>query len=190
MLTFVQTPNPSGQAGPAPVRAKKLSKTSPSLATSGLARRTRAPSPIPSLSWASEVSESQAPSLSPYVWFAKGNLLDGVNRHEEALEAFAHATRLKPDYAEAWSNKGNILAKLGRHVEAHDAHSRAIELQPRDAVLWFNSASGCILAGERKDALKSLSRAIQLDPKFKKNAKEDEDFKSLWDDEEFKKIVS
>ena len=42
-------------------------------------------------------------------------------------------------------------------------------------------------AGTR--ALENLSYAIQLDAKYKEMSKKDEDFKNLWDDEDFKKLT-
>jgi hypothetical protein len=45
------------------------------------------------------------------------------------------------------------------------------------------------MSDDKKNALKNLSTAIKIDSKYKKEAKNDEDFKNLWDDPEFKKIV-
>jgi len=46
------------------------------------------------------------------------------------------------------------------------------------------------LKGDRGNALKHLSKAIELNPEYKELAKKDEDFKILWDDEEFKNITT
>ena len=43
--------------------------------------------------------------------------------------------------------------------------------------------------GEKKGALLSLKKAIELDEQRGKDAKKDEDFKALWEDDDFKKLV-
>lgn len=51
---------------------------------------------------------------------------------------------------------------------------------------------GCVSAhnGDKAEALKSLAEAIRYDTGVKAKVKQDPDFKTLWDDEEFKKLVN
>ena len=97
---------------------------------------------------------------------------------------------LKPDYAEAWDSRGFALAKLGRYDEALKAIDKAMELKPDFAEALFHKACTYSRRGDKENALKHLSKAIDLDAKFKEEAKSDDDFKNLWDDEDFKTIVS
>ena len=122
--------------------------------------------------------------------YNRGVTLGKLGRHEEALKAFDKAIELKPDYAAAWNNRGNALDKLGRHEEALEAFDKAIELKPDDAYIWYGKACAYSLIGDKENALKNLSKAIDLDAKYKEEVKSDEDFKNLWDDEDFKRIVS
>ena len=39
------------------------------------------------------------------------------------------------------------------------------------------------------EGLSKLKKAIEIDPSWKEDAKKDEDFKRLWDDADFKKLV-
>jgi len=55
---------------------------------------------------------------------------------------------------------------------------------------WYNKARRYALKGDKSNALENLSKAIGLDAQFKEEAKSDKDFKKLWDDEDFLKIVS
>jgi tetratricopeptide (TPR) repeat protein len=55
-------------------------------------------------------------------WFNKGVTLAGVERFDEALEAYDQALEIDPDYAEAWFDKGVALDGLGQHDEAKRAH--------------------------------------------------------------------
>ncbi|CUT05214.1 TPR end-of-group domain-containing protein, partial [Candidatus Kryptonium thompsonii] len=95
-----------------------------------------------------------------------------------------------PDFAEAWNNKGAILGELGKYKEALEAINKAIELKPDYPDAWYNKACIYSLKGDRGNALKHLSKAIELNPEYKELAKKDEDFKILWDDEEFKNITT
>ena len=123
-------------------------------------------------------------------WNNRGFALAKLGRYEEALEACDKAIELKPDYAEAWDSKGFALAKLGRYEEALEACDKATELKPDYAEAWYNKAWSYSLKGDRENALQNLSKAIGLDAKYKEKAKSDEDFKNLWDDEDFKRMMS
>jgi len=122
-------------------------------------------------------------------WNNKGVALGKLNRYDDSLNAYEKAIALKPDDADAWANKGFVLDKLNRHDDALKAHEKAIELKPNDSNAWFNKACCCSLLKNKFEALKSLAKAIQLDPKYKKMAKSDEDFKGLWEDEDFRKLT-
>ena len=48
-----------------------------------------------------------------------------------AREAFARATSLAPDYAEAWGYRGRLAFEAGRFAAAQRAYTRASELEPQ-----------------------------------------------------------
>ena len=123
-------------------------------------------------------------------WFGKGVTLWELGRYEEELKAFDKSIELKPDDDSAWYNKGVALGKLGRYEEELKAYDKAIELKPDDDSAWYNKACYYSLRGDKENALKNLLKAIELDAKFKEEAKKDEDFKNLWDDEDFKKVIA
>ena len=123
------------------------------------------------------------------VWTNKGDALVDLGRYEEALKASEKAIELNPDLAEAWANKGDALGGLGRYDEALKASEKAIELNPDLADAWYGLACVYSLKDDEENALKNLSKAIELNPKCKEDAKKDKDFKNLWDDEDFKKLV-
>lgn len=58
----------------------------------------------------------------------KGNVLDDLNRKEEALASYDKALEIKPDYAIAWYNKGNVLSDLNRKAEALICYEHIIQL--------------------------------------------------------------
>ncbi|MDD2891011.1 MAG: tetratricopeptide repeat protein [bacterium] len=119
----------------------------------------------------------------------RGIALYFEGKYEIALKAFDEAIKLAPKDAIVWDNKGLMLNKLGKYEEAMQAHNKAIGLDPKNATAWYNKACIYSLKSDKNNAFKILSKAIELDANFKEQAKKDEDFESLWNDEDFKRIV-
>jgi len=136
-----------------------------------------------------ELLEEVGVQPKPEDYFNRGIHLYYKGKYELALKAFEKAIELKPDYAKAWYSKGVILGKLGRREEELKAYEKAIELKPDYAEAWYNKACMYSLRGDKENALKNLSKAIELNSEDKEKAKKDEDFKNLWDDKDFKKLV-
>jgi tetratricopeptide (TPR) repeat protein len=84
---------------------------------------------------------------------------------------------------------GVALGNLRRYEEAIEKYKEALRLNPRLAEAWYNKACAFSLWGKKKDALENLNKTIKLDAKYKEKAKTDEDFKNLWEDEDFKRLV-
>ena len=123
-------------------------------------------------------------------WINRGFALGKLSRYDEALEALDKAIELKPGYAPAWNSRGFVLIKAGRYDEALEALDEAIKLKSDYASAWYNRACAYSRKEDKENARNHLSKAIELDAKYKEKAKSDEDFKNLWDDEDFKMIVS
>lgn len=123
-------------------------------------------------------------------WIGKGQILSSINRDEEAIVAFEKALTLNPNRFDVWGMKASALSKLGRYDEAIATLNKALELAPNNAVNIYNRACIYCLKGDKINALVDLEKAISLNPQFKSYAARDEDFKSLWDNEDFKKLTS
>jgi len=125
---------------------------------------------------------------------ASDYLLLGNAKYKEgdlpgAIEYYDKALTIDPKYADAWYNKGVALSDLKRYDEEIECYDKTLTINPKYANAWFSKA--CIYASkdDKSNALKNLSRAIELDNKYKDDAKKDEDFRNLWDVEDFKKLV-
>jgi tetratricopeptide (TPR) repeat protein len=59
-----------------------------------------------------------------------GNILQGVGRLREALDAYDATLELRPENAEAWNNRGVALYAEGQYDEAVQSYSHALELLP------------------------------------------------------------
>jgi len=131
-------------------------------------------------------------------WYYKGILCEKLNRYEEALNAFDKAIKnisipgKYDDYdnwKKAWQCKVSILEKLGRHEEARQVFDEAENLRSVEAKKWYELARESAFKGSKSDVRWRLSNAIELDTKYKDLAKKNAVFKTLWDDEDFKRIV-
>jgi Flp pilus assembly protein TadD len=122
-------------------------------------------------------------------WLFRGQVLEAAGRNDEALAPYQKSTELAPDNADSWQNLAGLYAKTGRFDEAIPCFSKAIELAPNQPVFIYNRGCCYCLKGDRINALADLLKAVTMNPQLKTHAQTDTDFKSLWEDADFKKIV-
>lgn len=122
-------------------------------------------------------------------YIMKGQVLHAMGQYDEAFQAFDRATSLDPGRWDVWGMKAASLAKTGKFDEAIISINKGIELAPNDPGNIYNRACIYSLKGDKSNALADLQKAISMNPSFKGNARKDEDFKSLYDDEDFKKLT-
>ncbi len=95
--------------------------------------------------------------------FALAQVLEGLKQHEDALNSYDNAIRLKPDLAAAHNNRGNVCFILQRYQAALESYDRAIQLN--DAFVEAHSNRGAVLRrmGHLETALGSFDKAITLE---------------------------
>ncbi len=87
-----------------------------------------------------------------------------VGAHERALEAFAGAMQMDPNYSEYHNERGCVLLAMGRHDEAVRDFHDAIRLSAPYAEVWTNLGQ-CLRAMDRaEDAVAAYSQALDLEP--------------------------
>ena len=122
-------------------------------------------------------------------YIMKGQMLHAMEQYDEAFQAFDKATSLDPGRGDVWEMKAASLAKTGKFDEAILSINKGIELSPNQPVNLYNRACIYCLKGDKANALADLEKAISMNPGFKENARKDEDFKNLYNDEDFKKLT-
>lgn len=122
-------------------------------------------------------------------WVAKGQVLYELKQYPSSMEAFTRATALDPRRSDVWGMKAGAEAKSGRFDQALISVNKGIELAPNNFVGIYNRACIYALKGDKAQALVDLQKALQMNPGIKKHAATDEDFKSLFDDDDFIKLI-
>jgi tetratricopeptide (TPR) repeat protein len=130
--------------------------------------------------------------LQPYEatnWIGKGQMLYALDRYDEALDAFNKYTLVDTTRTDVWGMKASTLSQLGRYEEAISVINGVLKNNPDDPSGVYNRACIYSIQGNKANALADLKRAIELEASFREYARTDEDFKSLYDDEDFKNLT-
>lgn len=92
-------------------------------------------------------------------------------------------------YSLGYFAKGYISNNRGKYKKAINNYDKAIEIDPKYATAYYNKACAYSLQSQKQECLTNLEICIAIDTSYKLMAKEDEDFKNLWSDEDFKKLT-
>jgi tetratricopeptide (TPR) repeat protein len=65
-----------------------------------------------------------------------------------------------------------------------------LKINPEDESSWYNKACAYSLMNKKSEALADLKGAIELNPSYKESAKSNKDFEKLWEDRDFRDIIT
>ena len=120
--------------------------------------------------------------------------LGNLQRYDEALADFNRSLELRPDHPDSFDDRGVTLIHLQRYEEALADFNRSLELRPADPNTVYNRACVYSHLHRASESLKDLKEAITRDDKFRKMARDDEDFGNLRSDPtlgpEFERLVA
>jgi len=122
-------------------------------------------------------------------WILKGQILQGLDRQQDACKAFDRAFKLNPSRTDVLGMKASSLSKSGRYDESLTLMNQGIELSPNSAENFYNRACIYCLKGDKRNALVDLKKAFGMNADLKRYALTDKDLKSLYDDKEFKELT-
>jgi Flp pilus assembly protein TadD len=126
------------------------------------------------------------------LWAELGHILVAKTEYEEAHESFVKAIDLNPDMSGLWNNLGYVRKEIGDIDGAIEAtlKSKSLSVTETDMnVANYNLACYYCLAGNRERSISCLSEALQADSSMKEWAKQDSDFDSIREDEDFIMLV-
>lgn len=85
--------------------------------------------------------------------------------YSEAIDAFKHAIKLKPDYAEAYYNLGHVYYNLHRYTEAIDAYKEAVKVKPNYVEAYISLGIVSSMLSRYDEAIEALKKAVKINPK-------------------------
>lgn len=101
-------------------------------------------------------------------WRMKGNTLDEMGYHEQALECYKHALELLPESDETWFSLGNCLFSLGRYAEEIVCYERALQYNPVMQKALINKGSTLHRLGRYKEALEAYDKVLKINYRLEK----------------------
>ncbi len=121
---------------------------------------------------------------APEVHFTHGNILAGLGRLEEAVDAYVAALRADPDFPavpEVRFNLGNVYFRLGLAEEAVAEWEEAVRRNPENAEARFNLGRGYLAMGEKGRAVREFESYLELRPDADDRASVQALIRDLWD---------
>jgi tetratricopeptide (TPR) repeat protein len=89
-----------------------------------------------------------------------------LGRHQDAIETYKQAIRIKPDFADAHYNRGVAYGSLGRYQDEIEAYKQAIRIKPNYAKAHYNLGIAYGSLGHHQDAIESYKQAIRIKPDY------------------------
>ena len=105
----------------------------------------------------------RAPNL-PQAHYAYGQAFSALGAHDRAEQAFAHAIKLQPRWADAWVNYGAALYRQGRMEDAKTAMNKALAADPSHRAAAANLGAFMRISGESEGGEKLLRALVARDP--------------------------
>jgi len=116
-------------------------------------------------------------------------LSEQLEKHDDAVHAFADAVLIEPDRSDYYNGMGLALYRAKSYKNALKAFAQATEVDPNDATARYNEACVLAVVGRRDEALSLLAEAISIDPRLMTTAQADADFASLKSSPKFNSLV-
>jgi len=111
-------------------------------------------------------TQAESAEFQALVWFQRGYQAQEAGKHEQAVQAYREAIRLRPDDALAWYNLGLAYEWLRRYQEAVQAYREAIRLKPDDASAWNSLGNALDELGQYQEAVQAYREAVRLKPDY------------------------
>ncbi|MGA2399418.1 MAG: tetratricopeptide repeat protein [Steroidobacteraceae bacterium] len=99
-------------------------------------------------------------------WFLRGNALQQLDTHPEAIENYGRALALQPDFLAALNNQGHSLRSLRQTAQSLQIFERALALQPAYPLALNNRGLALLDLKRTAEALRSFDDALACHPKF------------------------
>jgi Flp pilus assembly protein TadD len=113
------------------------------------------------------LEEALKKEVADKYWVDKGNELDKVGSHKQAIEAFTKAIAINSQNGAAYWHRGLAFDALGNHQQAIDDFSRALMLKPQSVgqdVIYVDRAVVHANIGNYNQAISDGDKAVEINP--------------------------
>ncbi|MEH6634748.1 MAG: tetratricopeptide repeat protein [Halioglobus sp.] len=86
--------------------------------------------------------------------------------NDEAVQNYAQALSIAPEYLDAHNNLGAALHALGNHEAAIRCYQKVISINPRDADAFFNQGNSFMSLGRYLQAVQCYQLSIEFRPLY------------------------
>jgi len=100
------------------------------------------------------------------LYVARGTVLDGLGKHDDAISDFTRAIALNPHDQIAYSNRATVYMASSRLELAIVDLTEVIRAEPANGMAYYNRATAYERSGERDKALDDYRSAARLLPLF------------------------
>ena len=116
-----------------------------------------------------EISREDDKEAAARAYFSAAYLLGEYvdkGNHEERINLYTKAIKLKPDFEIAFYNRGNAYDDMGKHKEAITDYTQAIKLKPDYENALYNRGLSYRKMGKCEEAIADFTQAIKLKPDY------------------------
>jgi len=107
----------------------------------------------------------QSSFKDPLLWNKLGLAFQQQSNFHNALKAYAGATRVDKNFAEAWNNQGTVYFMEKRYRKSLKYYQRAIELKGDIAAFHMNLGTSYLHVKRFDQAWQEYRTALSIDPK-------------------------
>jgi tetratricopeptide (TPR) repeat protein len=100
------------------------------------------------------------------IWTGKGNILDNMGRHYEAIKCFDKATEIDSSNDLAWYNKGLCLVNLKEYDEAIRCLDRVLSRDSNNYYAWNVKGRISVELGKHDEAMKLFDTVLEINPNY------------------------
>ncbi|MBI9100210.1 MAG: tetratricopeptide repeat protein [Spirochaetaceae bacterium] len=100
------------------------------------------------------------------IYYNQGNEFSKCGRYDEAIEAYNHILKIKPDDMEACFCKAKTLVKIGKDEEAVEVFKFSINQNPDSVRAHYFMGKVLMRMGSEADAVEAFNRVIELKPDY------------------------
>jgi tetratricopeptide (TPR) repeat protein len=99
-------------------------------------------------------------------WLMEGYTEHKADHYNYALEAFNHAIRLDPHYADAYYGKGLVLFRQNDYRGALESFDMYIRSNPQSSKAYLRRGNALYCLKQYEEAIKAYNQAIRLNPSY------------------------